>query len=656
MAELENNNMFSLRNYLLNEALSSDTLQNDILNEPSGFFRYIKIGNEQNAIVQTYNDTKRVYRHSIYADCQELIIELMQTLKAIFGFSESYSYGKYNIIDLCFESYMNEKPYLSTEETPDRLSAEYAKLSDAELIKINKTYLGEVEKLYKKEKNLFNRPNGQVLASIFHGYVRDSKQDSTYDLMSISDSHFKKYTFTDIKNDKDGIKSLLSDNKKTIYAFYFNADGYMLGITKAARIYIVNPLIKNTKSGIVYTEKFQKLQNAIENFDQYSNVENVIKTKCNNSDKILYWPILKDYTYSSETPYNLIRSGLLLNQLLNHYSHENYQYVNKDITYAASNLRQQLYWGYNKNDYVIIYTPDTSLSPLYRTDSNYDFTDVHNKALSTARSKNYMSAVSTANNYQWKKDALYRIQPYRIGGNSITVFDKDENKYKLINPNDPDFKRLKEKYNIVFSNNPDEYVKIARADFKRKLDAYKKIKGDDSFLNQYKNNVHYYQLKVADLMKELQPIEKSVRKVLLNPRVNTQDISELKKLLFGASESDLWTKTVYNSNISSDGGIQPLLNYIIGCIDQLNKTVDKIISNMSDSGNYHEKRKQHIANITSMHGQIDYDRLSYKLNAEDQKNYTGVLVKVSDGIKEAVKYINNDIKQIKVILDKYGNE
>ena len=80
------NNQFNLVNYmLLNEALTSNILQNEILNEPSGFFRYVK--NVHPRKLHGVGPKKMQYKRTIMQDVENLFATLKKTFVTIFNSS-----------------------------------------------------------------------------------------------------------------------------------------------------------------------------------------------------------------------------------------------------------------------------------------------------------------------------------------------------------------------------------------------------------------------------------------------------------------------------------------------------------------------------------------------------------------------------------------
>ena len=224
----------------------------------------------------------------------------------------------------------------------------------------------------------------------------------------------------------------------------------MLGASSGGRIIFQNPLYANTKSGDLNKENLniknlEKLKSNIEHPEEL--IIDVFKTKCNNSDKVLYWPIFKDFvSYSYEGFLSNIKMNFSISTILpDKYAKT---LTTGDITYSASNIRKNFVWGFNNDDYVIVFSMAKNLKTDLPLKKIEDF---------SARRRYEYESSAAAQYFEKHYDELYRLYPYRVGryNQLITVYDKEEDTYKQFDistySNNQKEREIVEKYNLIFS-------------------------------------------------------------------------------------------------------------------------------------------------------------------------------------------------------------
>ena len=552
------NNQFNLVNYmLLNEALTSNILQNEILNEPSGFFRYVK--NVHPRKLHDVGPKKMQYKRTIMQDVENLFATLKKTFVTIFN--SSYNY--------CTHDYMQDNKVLDpAKHSGEQLTFKYASIPDDVLIKANKKYNQDVLKLQKKISNLANRPDGNLFTNII---FRNNSYDKSYDLLSITDNQFKKYTFSEIKKDKGNISNMVQDPHKVF--FYFNAKGYMLGASSGGRIIFQNPLYANTKSGDLNKENLniknlEKLKSNIEHPEEL--IIDVFKTKCNNSDKVLYWPIFKDFVSYS---YDGFLSDIKMNFSISTILPDKYAktLTTGDITYSASNIRKNFVWGFNNDDYVIVFSMAKNLKTDLTLKKIEDF---------SARRRYEYESSAAAQYFEKQYDELYRLYPYRVGryNQLITVYDKEEDTYKQFDistySNNQKEREIVEKYNLIFSPYQDDYVNECKNAYKQRVEVFKQNKEVKTIMNTIASNIFGYQKKVASYIKDIQQIERKTKKLLFKKLMSDGDKKKLKSILFSTVVNDEF-KELKCSNYQLYS-LSQLINSAISIIGSANVLYDKI--------------------------------------------------------------------------------
>lgn len=618
---------FNLTDYILNEAFTSSIIQNDILNEPSGFFKYVK--NRNNKILHkfgTFGSKTEIKHHSVYTDALAISKQLTACIFSLFVHKK---YNEYSWKRIFVQSdYMDKKEYLDPNNDPDNLLSDvYKKLSDSELIKINKKYLEDFELLKKKIKNLFNRPDGDILRMLLTARNSSNEYDN-FDLMSLTDNNFKKYTVADIKKNVDNFDDWYKD--RTTSLLFFNADGYFLGSTNYDELICVNPLlIKEKGKPAIEAPIVQKIKELQQKVIDGTNDITIIKTKCNYSNKILFWPIPHELLSPSKDNSVLytLQHNLDVTDIIADRTHT--KKMGK-ILYSASNVRQDLQWGYNNDDYVIAYKPDISLQA---TDKNHYLYDDKNRSnvdhLHKMRYDNFHGSISEQY-YKNVYNEIYQLQPYRVGSSKqrVTVFNQETGKYEI-----REIDSYMKTSDVVWSNNIDRYVELCRQNYKKRIEQFKTIKGAERYICTYKTLIYDNQKKLANILPEAQKVGRQIKTLILNNAISPEDMRYLKSMLYGTMIDGIYLK-LFDGKLPSISknitGLQALIN---NCISVL-ASCESIYSTLQDKLKYYNDVNRNETPIT----------YNYSQSLANQKNHA---------VSSAIDNLQKNIEKAKDIINKH---
>lgn len=428
---------FSLNRYILNEALSSNILRS-ILNEPTGFFKLSKIFSliERNKGMRFNSNDGGP--HDITKDILDINVKLCNTIYELFDDSE----WLYNEMRSIISKADNTRIETGTEEVgryshntgaevfepkADLLAnTRYDSMDDNELIRINKEYTALLNQMYSKAKNLMNRPDPAPLFSIINKnnyFISNREQvrqksDSAYgysfkELSSLTDGNFKRYTITELKADKDMQKELQNPESNTV-GLYFSAGGSFCGASASGQVILNNPFIENDKNAPErkLTKQAEYITKVFEDPEFYFPCY-IMRTPLHNSARKLTWPIIgidnirSSYSYEAYNTFKFITKYMSddiqkTNEQMFHQKSIGSGYISTNkIIEPASNLRQILFWGYDKADYVWILRPYGSLNvpeiEAQRALGNYraDLKDTGGQ--------------QPEEHYKWVKNALFRM-------------------------------------------------------------------------------------------------------------------------------------------------------------------------------------------------------------------------------------------------------
>lgn len=617
---------FSLNRYILNEALSSNILRN-ILNEPTGFFKLSKIF----SLIE-HNKGKRFNSndggpHDITKDILDINVKLCNTIYELFGGSEQLYNEMRSMVSEAnstrleagtegFDSYKHNTGAEMFEPKADLLiNTRYDSMDDNELIRVNKEYTALLNQMYSKAKNLMNRPDPAALFSIINknNYFISNREQvrqksgpnreyNFKELSSLTDGNFKKYTITELKADKDMQKELQNPESNTV-GLYFSAGGSFCGASASGQVILNNPFIENDKNAPErkQTKHAEYITKVFEDPEFYFPCY-IMRTPLHNSARKLTWPIIGIDNirgrYSYET-YNTFK--LITKYLQNDIQKTNEQmfqrksigsgYISTNkIIEPASNLRQILFWGYDKADYVWVLRPYGSLDvpeiEAQRALGNYraDLKDTGGQ--------------QPEEHYKWAKDSLFRMQPYRVGSDTqtVTVFDKETQTYKNYKVTSRSANRMMEQgIDVVFSNNPDTFVEAVRKNInKRKLvfRGKKAVKAAVDTINARLMEVtEIIAEKISETDKRATKLKQVLRKLTLG------DKQLVKNMLFAtscttSSEYEALFKNAgfeedeYNTNklIYKLGGygVQYKINKFIIGISDVQHSISKISENIKE--------------------------------------------------------------------------
>lgn len=544
---------FSLNRYILNEALSSNILKS-ILNEPTGFFKLSKLF----SLIHPYKGQKFNNNdggpHDITQDMLDIVRKLNNTLYELFYFTHADMIRQANNtrveVETDAEGYSCNTGAEVYEPSIDSLAnTKYDSLDDNELVRINKEYRALLNQLYSKAKNIMNRPDPAALFSIINrsaGIIFDKDRvrikgcSEFKDLLSLTDSNFKKYTITELKGDK-AMQEELQDPEKNTIGLYFSSGGSFCGASACGQVILHNPFIEDDKNAPVrkLTKHAEYIIKTFENPEFYFPCY-ILRTQLHNSTRKLTWPVISVDNVRNPITYQKFNTFQYITKYLSD-DIENtedkmfhrksigggYISTNKIIS-TASNLRRNLSWGYDKNDYVWVLRPYGALDEPTKSVQN---------ALSTHREElRNTYKQQPEEHYKWVKDSLFRMQPYRVGSvvQMVTVFDKDTQTYKNYKVTRAQAERMmnNDGIEIVFSNNPDTFVEIARHNIDKRKMAFRGKKAIQTTVDKINSQLMKLTKTVAENIAETEKRANKLKQCLR--KLTPEDAQLIKHLLFSS--------------------------------------------------------------------------------------------------------------------------
>ena len=454
---------FDLKNYItekyLFEKLQSDILINELMQD--NMFKYYKIKIPGNS----------------YYQISELFKEIDEILTSIFNIS-TYSYYP-NIKDIHVNKHIYyNKEYISTDE---------------QMIALNKKYMNLINEYQKKVSNIFVKPDPQLFKILF----KEPKTTYFYslkhvDLFNLTDDMFIKYTYKDIKKDKN-IKNIMSDYIDNYLIFYITADDKKIQAC-SYKNYIVLYALDNPMYYSRYTSDPYNYFN--KHVDKNNIIYNDLKYTLSNGN-VLSFPIIKKYD--------------IYDNKINHMVGFDYIYKELDVNnsvicpqkdkvgkfYSKSSILQKnTNWGKNENDYIIIYTPtggyldpnkkyvtstynDGEGKVRYYTSPETSYNDIMSDTDKITKKQQQQKDFREAERrtYKWIKTILNKYLPY-AGGKQNKIWEY------LKKLQSTDYSSL---YNDDEYNN--EIVQENNKRYNLLLQQLKSIKKFDVFKEQLKLNI-----------------------------------------------------------------------------------------------------------------------------------------------------------------------
>ena len=374
--------MFNFQKNILNESLQSSILYNEILNEPGGFFKYqfapnITIHTSSLTLKEEKNRTKVQALLQVIEYIRRILRETFNTTNYP---TSTYYYKILNTLSL------------------DKIK------------KLNTLYNAQARIFIKLATHIFDKPNPQIFNYIIKG------QYKTADLYNITDLNFKKYTYEELRKRKQDFLLEIADSSK--YIFWFNGDSKELqAITKGNTIYFYGVNVQGGQAGT-----FPKYE--MEQFRDRMQKEKLLDTEHTRTDILSDGTEIKWINIKFNT-YNLIPDILYINKRVKKSNSKHYT-IGNPFT-SSSNIQKMA--GWNKNGYVIIYTPNE----FYKDENNkyvsYEIDSIGQKNTPTAaylngyndwKIRNYKSvekhndfvSSTTFNKYKWRKDIYGNVIAY----------------------------------------------------------------------------------------------------------------------------------------------------------------------------------------------------------------------------------------------------
>lgn len=515
---------FNFKKYItekyLTEKLQSDTLIHELMNDTGHMFTYYKLP----------------YKGTMFEKALQLYTKLNRWVQHIFTGWQWEFRGVNGNIEI-------DNTKLDTNE---------------KIKKFNKIYLNTIEEYKNVVSKLFIKPDPQILSSLSGGpnigYDTGKFRINNIDLFNLTDEHFEKYTWSDLKKDKVLYQNVNNSIQGTL-AFWMS-NGKILAVSEEASIILY--AIDNDNNSYVNTENGKRFDGKLsdESIEDAVKKENLIVNilKCTLDDGTeLEWPTVSRLSIIGDKVslcgVDFVDKFLNLNKPLDltYSSKVKYYNVGKFIS-KGSPLSKATGWGDNPNDYVIIYKPE---QVLYDADGYVKSTYSTAKGTERMPSGSYNDmksgkAFSYVNKkrrndfdeqqdkvYKWVKDLFNKYEPY-AGGKNSKMFE---------------FGKKLSEYNYEWLYGTDEYCnKIALANIQK----YKFI------LQQRKS-----QLGITEFTKTLEIISQEIKTFALNGKLicnniksigngNTEKLRELI-FLYGTYQ------TMLNQMLSKFGSVQKMI-------------------------------------------------------------------------------------------------
>lgn len=309
------------------------------------------------------------------------------------------------------------------------------------------------------------------------------------------------------------------------------------------------------------------------------------------------------------------------------------------IIEPASNLRQKLNWGYDKDDYVYVFTSDIS---MVDNSTSYIVGADARRTLKDYRKDQRESIYMPAQRYNWEKDEFFRTQPYRVGQSvqRIVYFDPDTNKFRylIITNNGQRYRYIDQlgQENIVcFSTNPDTFVDIAREILKKRKMLYAGEKAIKEISDGVAAEVFDMSKTIADIMKRCDKVAKEIKSklkvipknILMGLRMllfkTNMETNSSGSLIYRRDLEKYFGDTITNEqykallgNIDHEFSIQANVNIMLKAmtkidyeLNRINAQVDKYKGTIKDADAYHIK--SFISEVKK-----DCNDLAYSLNKD----------------------------------------
>lgn len=527
---------FSLKNYIkenyLNERLQSDILIQNILNDKGKMFYYYKIdgNNSFGKLKKTYEELKRIF------------IDI---------FENTYSYDE-------------NKEYTQRTNVTPTYNKELID-TDEKMIALHNKYMSLYNTYKKMLSKIFDKPDPQVFGAVLSRRSYGGTFYSTSkDLYNITDDQFTKYTYSQLKADKNLYLNIAGElrNKTT---FWFSHNNKLLAVSSDGELVLY--AIDNDASDVnTYNGKrFPQNVTQDEIIDKVNKDDRVFSSELKDGS-ILEWPCVISHGFNGKHyndlyGYDFINTYLNLNtQICRDVKDES---IGKNILTKASKIYKTTTWGANPNDYVIIYSP----TQMYTDDSHISmYTNTIDNELRRMLTNNHEGY----NDYKMKKPNRYGDSYYKEIGIQTYKWTKDIlGKYKPYAGSKQNelfaFGKKLSEYDYTLLYKDDQYCnKIAqanRAKYKNLIQTYKSTK----VITKYKKDLDDILSQVNDF---------------------TQDGKLFCNLIKTTITKDI---TLFKSLITLYGVYSKILNTVLNQYGKIQKDIQHIKNLISDQSDTHDE-------------------------------------------------------------------
>lgn len=634
---------FDFKKYILNEALTSSVVR-EIINEPSGFFKYQQANNSLNNSRRFSNDAnveKRLKLKKIYEQVKNFTLTgLKYTIHDHINYdpekddtNEVKTYGPFEI---------SEKDPLS-------------KWSVQKLVKINEQYKRLCQQVTSKTKNLGKRPQASLFEIIINSAFKNTS-NRIIDLATITDRYFTKLN---VKEFEQWCVGKLGKSGNDIPAgrvyFFFNSDGEYLCAATYENIISVNHFANVTwpkqDARTIYDnlpgKDFKEITHAFAKqlTDGDALFRVIIKTICPDGQTILEWPIIRQHFYY----YNNIGVGLantsctLLNYSSNIRSHRSYYehtYKPGRAWKSTSNLAQISGWNKSKENYVYVFDFDKyqQSNEGYRTKEdvqNPSNPELIANSLNAQHKDRNKAKQGMVQKYEWAYDNLMNVQPYvsiytdqwysknKYNGQIIYLTTYDPETQKFVNQaysyNDA-YKQISV-YNggqhVMWCSNIDLYNSTIRKD---KLALYKSMQvfiQANREIKQLCQKLENNKTKLVSIMAEHKALNKEIKKIIMDPECTAAEKEDILAYVYPgkaymntlsligcvsratqsvvAADAALVELQKYLKDVDADGHVQRYFNDMKDTLnesDEIFNLVDESIQAIKDKIDRYYKEKQ----------------------------------------------------------------
>lgn len=409
---------FSLKEYIrknyLNEALQSNILLNEIINDTGGFFRYYK----------------GPYENSMYSRVLKLQNDMKDILWDLFGMYQQIDNPKINGV------------VADTDEKIRYIHTKYMKMYEK--------YIDMVSRIFTKtEPRIFTTLLRHVITDAYFSFNFSSSND-VFDMFNVTDDNFEEHRLYELRGNEE-IKEELCRKVLNSFVVWIDHTGKIQAISSNGTILlfapdndndkiIKNPGYKKEKTGSTYDI------DRMVDIDTLKKNELTYSYKLSTGERLKFPTMVLNGKFTGKTGKETVGIEYIQKTLdLSNYVFNEYKkmYFIDKFYDSTKPLRALTDWGKNKNDKFIIYKPyqlyqdDTYISQVIAKDfeGNYTTRDMPEASAyygyneqkhlfnnnPVKRQQHFDFKDSQLKKYKWAKNIFDKFLPY-AGGKQASIF------------------------------------------------------------------------------------------------------------------------------------------------------------------------------------------------------------------------------------------